>query len=136
MPLLLAGDSGCSGTDSRSGLPISLPPPHTATHPRNPTVLVRDLSTREVAVKWIAHFPYSTVVVGAVAKAERFHVPDQPVDAFGSGVAGAGTGGERGPLAASRQRPIWLPVSFHWDVANSSGSRQSELPPSMQLALV
>ena len=99
-------------------------------------MLVRDLSTREVAVKWIAHFPYSTVVVGAVAKAERFHVPDQPVDAFGSGVAGAGTGGERGPLAASRQRPIWLPVSFHWDVANSSGTRQSELPPSMQLALV
>jgi len=40
--------------------------------------------------------PYSdsTVVVGAVAKAERFHVPDQPVDAFGSGVAGAGTDGE------------------------------------------
>jgi hypothetical protein len=34
-----------------------LPLPHTATHPRKPTVLVRDLSTREVAVKWIAHFP-------------------------------------------------------------------------------
>jgi len=57
---------------SRSRLSISLPLPHTATHPRKPTVLVRDLSTREVAVKWIAHFPYSTVVVGAVAKAERF----------------------------------------------------------------
>jgi hypothetical protein len=41
---------------SAGGLSISLPLPHTATHPRKPTVLVRDLSTREVAVKWIAHF--------------------------------------------------------------------------------
>jgi hypothetical protein len=98
MPVLLAGDFGCSGTV----------------------------------------FPYSTVVVGAVAKAERFHVPDQPVDAFGPGVAGAGSDGERGPLAASRQRRLAdrASVQFHWDVANSSGTRQSESPPWMQLALV
>src|SRR5450759_5237674 len=43
--------------NSLGGLSISLPLPHTATHPRKPTVLVRDLSTREVAVKWIAHLP-------------------------------------------------------------------------------
>src|SRR5665648_715484 len=47
--------------NSTSGLSISLPLPHTATHPRKPTVLVRDLSTREVAVKWIAHFRYSAI---------------------------------------------------------------------------
>src|SRR5664280_291377 len=49
------------GDYSASGLSISLPLPHTATHPRKPTVLVRDLSTREVAVKWIAHFRYSAI---------------------------------------------------------------------------
>src|SRR5664280_1880995 len=31
-----------------------------------------DRHSRRAAPKWIAHFPYSTVVVGAVAKAERF----------------------------------------------------------------
>jgi hypothetical protein len=45
----------CSTGPPTAGCSSTRWSPTTSTHPRKPTALVRDLSTREVAVKWIAH---------------------------------------------------------------------------------
>ena len=116
------GTSGClrptrPGTPiCSSGLSISLPLPHTATHPRKPTVLVRDLSTREVAVRWIAHLLKATypaihgadkdaiVITGGTAPAMSTDGDFSPTD-YVDGMYRSGAGGY---FDALRTSPLLL----------------------------